>query len=277
MHWSKPYAAPSLTEVWQQQLKDILAFGLTVSPRGMETRELPNSAVAFDMMYPVLNVPRRKLQTKFLAGEAYWILSGDDSVAGIAPYNPNISRFSDDGVTFHGAYGPKIVAQLPYVVKKLHEDPMSRQAGLNIWRESPPHTKDVPCTVSMFFNIRDGKLHSHVYMRSSDAWLGLPYDAFNFTMVACQVIRELNELRYREGALSPLVPGTLFLTMASSHLYAEHFEVGGMCTFGHEAQPCNPLPEVFYRGVFGEVPLLSLLAEIRDSDKDSPARFWHVR
>lgn len=236
----------------------------------MLTLEIPQSTISFDMFYPVLNVPVRKLQTKFLAGEAYWILSGDDSVAGIAPYNPNISRFSDDGVTFHGAYGPKIMAQLPYVVQKLISDQDTRQAGLNIWRESPPNTKDVPCTISMFFNIRGGRLNAHVFMRSSDGWLGLPYDSFNFTMVACEVMKGLNAYRWMSDQ-DQVVPGTLYLTMASSHLYSEHFAAAEEAMAHRNSLPSNPMPQEFYSG---GLPLLGLLEEIRDSAKGSSVRFW---
>jgi thymidylate synthase len=98
-------------------------------------------------------------------------LSGDDKVATISPYNGRIADFSDDGMKFFGAYGPKIIAQLPFILDKLRKDPMSRQAGLTIWRESRRSPKDVPCTVAMFFSVRDGKLNNHVFMRSSDAWL----------------------------------------------------------------------------------------------------------
>jgi thymidylate synthase len=44
-------------------------------------------------------------------------------------------------------------------------------------------TRDVPCTLTWQFFIRDEKLELHVNMRSNDVWLGLPYDLFNFTSI----------------------------------------------------------------------------------------------
>lgn len=220
------------TTAWLDALQDVLAHGDQVAPRGMLTRELPQRTLTVDMRYPVLGVPQRGLSYRFMAAEAYWILTGDDLVATIAPYNSRITAFSDDGERFFGAYGPKIVAQLPYVIDKLRADPDSRQAGLTIWRESPPTTKDVPCTVAIFFSIRDGKVNVHVFMRSSDLWLGVPYDIFNFSMLGHLICCLLNEDR----AMAAMVaPGKLYLTAASSHLYETNWVNATICL-------ANPLP-----------------------------------
>lgn len=202
--------------VWLKMLHDTLAQGVPVSPRGQATLEMPQRTIEVNMRQPVLRVPARKLSYRFMAAEAYWILSGDDRVSTIAPYNSRITDFSDDGERFFGAYGPKIKAQLPYVLDKLLEDPDSRQAGLTIWRESPQSSKDIPCTVAIFFSIRGNKLNAHVFMRSSDVWLGIPYDVFNFSMLSHLVCAMFNEQTLSDDVISP---GTLYLTAASSHLY----------------------------------------------------------
>jgi hypothetical protein len=215
-------AIPTLNEAWQRQLGTIMANGLDVSPRGMMTKELPQKTLVFDMNHPVITFPARKLGYRFLAAEAWWILSGRDDVASIAPYSKEISQFSDDGVTFFGAYGPPIVDQLDYVVKALVRDEDTRQAVLTTWRPNPPETKDVPCTIAFSFMLRDGVLNTHVFMRSSDNWLGIPYDAFNFTMVTCDVLSRLNQELV--GTSRPVYRlGTMHLTAASSHIYERNF------------------------------------------------------
>lgn len=258
----------SASRAWAGTLEALLNHGNSVSPRGKLTFELPQHTMAVDMRHPVVAQPSRKLSSKFLGGEAYWILTGDDRVETIAPYNRYITQFSDDGVRFFGAYGPKVVAQLPYVVEKLVQDPTTRQAGLTLWRESPPETKDVPCTIAMFFNLRDRRLNSHVFMRSSDVWLGVPYDVFNFSMVATLICCLLNE-RWRHGP-HVISPGTLFLTAASRHIYQPNVEEA---TKVLEQDPWDPptgeLPsELWLR----QDKLLLTLDAIRQGDKD--ARWW---
>src|SRR5688500_457046 len=155
-----------------------------VGPRGMATIERQAVMTTVNMSLPVVTVPSRKLSYKFMAAEAFWILTGDNRVETIEPYCKEIAKFSDDGEVFAGAYGPRIVEQLPFVLRYLKEDTDTRQAVLTDWKEAPPDSKDTPCTVAMVFQLRKGELDLHVFMRSSDVWLGLPYDIFNFSMVA---------------------------------------------------------------------------------------------
>lgn len=255
------------SEVWLSLLESLLQRGFAVSPRGKLTKELPQQTIMVDMRRPVLTIPERKLSYKFMAAEAFWILSGDDKVATIAPYNGRIANFSDDGVKFFGAYGPKIIAQMPFILAKLRADPMSRQAGLTIWRESPPVTKDVPCTVAMFFSVRNGKLNNHVFMRSSDAWLGVPYDVFNFSMVAHFICALINQSREHD----PYEPGTLFLTMASSHIYQENFEAALSCLKATPGAVQQMTPKVFWTD---PISSLEWLKDLRDSKTGSFHRWW---
>jgi thymidylate synthase len=159
-----------------------------------------------------------------MCAEALWILSGDDTVDGIAPYCRNIAQFSDDGKTYFGAYGPRIASQFEYIISVLVEHVDTRQAVLTIWRENPPESKDIPCTVSLTFNIRDGKLNCHVFMRSSDTWFGVPYDFFNFSMIAARVACVVNKRLEPLTADYRVELGTLYFTAVSSHLYQPNWE-----------------------------------------------------
>jgi thymidylate synthase len=173
-----------------------------------------------DMTNPCVCLTGRKLSEAFRFAEAAWILSGDNRVSTIAPFSEKIAQFSDDGHRYFGSYGPKVVDQLSYCAQKLQLDSESRQAVINIWRENPGQTRDVPCTLSLQFLIRQGRLNIVATMRSSDAWLGWPYDVFNFSMIGWAMCLYLRDLRgpgrSEEGLPSP---GVLFLTAGSQHLY----------------------------------------------------------
>lgn len=257
------------SQVWLNAINDILTNGDLVSPRGKLTKEIPQRTIEVDMRKPVLRVPDRSLSFKFMVAEAFWILSGDDRVETIAPYNKRIADFSDDGERFFGAYGPKIVAQLPYIIEKLQADEDSRQAGLTIWRECPPQTKDVPCTVAIFFNIRNRKLNCHVFMRSSDVWLGVPYDVFNFSMLGHLVCGLLNERRLTADAVSP---GRLFLTAASSHLYETNWGDAKMC-LNSDVHEQLETPKLLWND---PQFLMTELNALRDSRPGDPRRWWEV-
>ena len=269
-----------LNLAYLDHLRDVLWQGHLVEPRGMLTKEMPQKTLTFHMRYPVLTIPARKLGYRFLAAEAWWLLSGRNDVRGIAPYSKRISEFSDDGETFFGSYGPPFVEQLTYVVDALRKDPDTRQATMTFWRPNPPPTKDVPCTIALDFKIRGGCLNLHVFMRSSDVWLGIPYDSFNFTMMACRVLEELNGSRpsLDDGTVHP---GVCFLTAASSHLYERNWADAEALLKDPTSyrQVTNPVPENLY-GVYERQPkaydLVDHLFYAKEATTDDSRFRWWV-
>jgi thymidylate synthase len=216
----------SASSVWKKTLKALITQPAVASPRGLPILEIVGHRTRISMTQPVVNNPARELGFKFMAAEAHWILTGDNRVETIAPYSKAIKNFSDNGVTFFGSYGPKILTQMEYVVYKLIEDPHSRQAVINIWRENPPKTKDVPCTLSLQFLYRENQLHCIANMRSSDIWLGWPYDVFNFSMISAALLAELKSANdnFLCGDL-----GYLTLNAGSQHLYVTNESAAQDC------------------------------------------------
>ena len=157
-------------------------------PRDLKISEKINHTWKVDMDDPIITLPERKLSYPFMFGEATWMLQGKNDVESVSKYVGGIKRFSDDGVTFFGAYGPKIITQTSYVVDTLMKDNDSRQAVISIWRENPRSSKDIPCTLTLQFFLREASdelwLHTIANMRSNDAWLGVPYDTFNFSAIS---------------------------------------------------------------------------------------------
>ncbi len=220
----------STSEIWIGLLRQIMAAGNRVKPRGNTTLELLGCQSIISMANPVVLVAERKLGYHFMAAEAAWIMSGDNQVKTMAPYSKEIAKFSDDGERFFGAYGPKVIDQLSYIIQTLRKDPDSRQAVMTIWRPTPPQTKDVPCTISAQWLIRDRRLHCSMNMRSSDAWLGVPYDWFNFSMLSLGILVSLNNYM-DQNSLYEL--GYLYFYAASQHLYEDNFDAASRIVSGN--------------------------------------------
>jgi thymidylate synthase len=201
------------SQEWKDLLRVTMALGDLINPRGLPTKEMLGRQTRWDMMNPVIFNSERRLSYKFMHAEAYWILSGRCDVPFMAKHSNRIRDYSDSGMHYFGAYGPKFVQQLEYIYKTLANDLWSRQAVLNIWRESPMSSKDIPCTISLQFIIRKHKLHTIATMRSSDIFMGVPYDVFNFSMMSWYVC-----LMFKEH-YPHLRPGTLTLTAGSQHYY----------------------------------------------------------
>lgn len=204
----------SASKSWIEMIEKIIRNGQMTHPRNFTCKEVLGNLTIFDMKNPVTLVAERQLGYCFMCAEAAWILSGDNRVETIAPFSKKIVDFSDDGIFFFGAYGPKIVGQLMYVVRKLVQDTDTRQAVLTIWRENPPETRDPPCTLALQFQIRNNQLNCFLTMRSSDAWLGVPYDVFNFSMLSGVIC-----LLYRQQTGKLINVGDLYFYAGNQHLY----------------------------------------------------------
>lgn len=205
-------------KIWKNKLNEINQNpDYIVSPRNMEVKEKIGESYKIPMI-SFIDLAERHVNTGFMFKEAHWILSGSNRLSDITPYMKSYANYSDDGVFLRGAYGPKIVDQLPYVVDSLIKDKDSRQAVLNIWRERPASSLDTPCTTQMQFLIRDDKLHSITSMRSQDIVLGFTYDVFTFSMVAKAVQCLLEE----QGLKTEL--GNLQVNVGSLHLYERHYD-----------------------------------------------------
>jgi len=94
---------------------------------------------------------------------------------------------------------------------------------IDVWRPNPRAGRDIPCTLSFQFLVREGRLHVVQCMRSSDAWLGYPYDVFNASMLAGYVMLLLRKrkARRRDG----LRLGTHTMHVGSSHVYETNYEL----------------------------------------------------
>ena len=203
---------------WKRVIQNVNEdYEYVSSPRDMEIRETLHGSYTVPMP-AFLSVASRDLNYAFMMKEAGWIISGSNKLSDLTSVMKSYKNYSDDSIFLQGAYGVKIVDQLTYITKTLGDDIDSRQAVLNIWRERPGSTKDVPCTTNMQFLVREDKLHMIATMRSHDAVLGAPYDMFSFSMVALAVKLLLKETRGINVEL-----GDLTVNAGSLHVYERHY------------------------------------------------------
>lgn len=252
-------------DLWLDAL-DLCLRGQEIAPRGQACFE--QRCLSLELRDPsrnVVTIPQRKLSYHFMVAEWLWVMGGCKDVATIAAYNKNIAQFSDDGIEFFGAYGPRLYRDFGHVVALLKRDPDSRQAVINIWRPEALHTttKDVPCTLTWQFFIRNRRLEMHACMRSNDVWLGLPYDLFNFTQIQ----------RYLASCLRVDV-GPYTHTVGSLHLYEHNkSQAEGILRAVYPAEPSPVMPEPTYPEPFQVEFFRSLLTV--DTEAVSWARVTH--
>jgi thymidylate synthase len=128
--------------------------------------------------------------------EVFWIVAGRKDAAFPTFWNRTLSRYCGSSADFHGAYGYRLrnhfgVDQLDRVYRTLCNSPDSRQCVLQFWdpavdlpnADGSPAAADIPCNVTAFPKIRNGKLEWMQVIRSNDVFRGMPYNFVQFTSI----------------------------------------------------------------------------------------------
>lgn len=220
----------NINQQWKNKCFEILSEGFECAPRGLPIREILGSQFIFSMNDPIVTLAAREQNFAFAFGEAHWILSGSNAVAGplgITRWMKSYGKYSDDGVTMQGAYGPKFADQISWVVDQLAKDQDTRQAVINFWRDRPAPSKDIPCTLSQQYFIREGNLHVIATMRSNDLIWGTCYDTFTFSMMAKMVQTLLAQRGVHVGM------GNMVLNAGSAHIYENMWEKANDWVFAY--------------------------------------------
>lgn len=135
--------------------------------------------------------PSRDANPFFHLMESLWMLAGRNDVEYVAQYVQRMRSFSDDGVTFHGAYGYRWrqhfdFDQLRAIIKALSRDKDCRRQVLSMWdarADLGREGKDLPCNLQAVFQIAtDGRLDMMVTNRSNDiVWGAYGANAVHFS------------------------------------------------------------------------------------------------
>ena len=205
-------SAKTLDDLLRQTFTRLIKQGVSVtSTRGISSELI---GVMLELKNPRARLSRTETKGKVFSGlaELLWYLSGSNELAFIGYYLTKYKSESDDGLTIFGGYGPRLfdnrgIDQIANVVALLSEKGESRRAVIQLFNAediAAPH-KDIPCTCLLQFMRRKNRLHMVVYMRSNDAFWGLPHDVFAFTMlqelIASKLGISLGTYRHAVGSL----------------------------------------------------------------------------
>ena len=172
-------------------------------------------------------------------GELLWYLSGSNSLDFISYYINKYKNFSDDGLTIYGGYGPRLLDkdgqnQIKNVLDRLKKKPTSKRAVIQLFdaKDVPIKAKDIPCTCTLQFFLRNNRVEMVTNMRSNDVFWGLPHDVFCFTMIQEIIARSLSA-----------DVGTYYHAVGSLHLY-EKSKAGAEQFLNEGWQSFKPMPKM---------------------------------
>ena len=205
------FSGETLDDIMRWVFEQILLRGQDIHPTKGTAKEL--SGVLLELTNPLARISRTETRGKPFSclGELLWYLAQTDDLSLISYYIPKY-RASAEGRRVFGGYGPRLfnwdgLNQFANVAQILKERPDSRRAIIQLFdaQDVAEARKDVPCTCTMQFMVRHQQLHMLVYMRSNDAFLGMPHDIFCFTILQEIMARtlslELGQYKHMVGSL----------------------------------------------------------------------------
>lgn len=182
------------SRVFQKIVKDINSHNHQVSPRGMKIKEMIDyKAIIKNPLNLAFDFDNRKFSWKYLAAEMLRYMSGKLESENIWKYAKLWKDVANEDGTLNSNYWyivlfkqmPSWFNQYEFIISMLAWDKDSRQALIRY--NSAEHiyiwNKDMTCTISNQFFIRDNKLHMIVNMRSNDAYYGFQYDLVRFGLL----------------------------------------------------------------------------------------------
>lgn len=220
-------------------LEDILQNGEVKGDRtGTGTTSVFGRQIRHNLAngFPLLTT--KKLHFKSIANELIWFLSGNTNIAWLNEHGVSIW---DEWATPDGELGPVYgkqwtawptkdggtINQIDYVVNTLKTNPNSRRILFHGWNPEylPDESKSPvqnaenglmalpPCHLLYQFYVANGKLSSQLYIRSSDSFLGLPYNIASLALLTHMLAQQCD-----------LVPHEIVVSIGDLHAYANHME-----------------------------------------------------
>lgn len=172
--------------------------------------------------FPILTTKR--VHWRSVVGEMIWMLQGRTDIASLHANGVTIwdEWQKPDGTigpgygkqwrAWPGKHGP--VDQLAAVERSIRNDPHSRRHLVSAWNAGDLDEMALPpCHYSFQFYVEDRTLHLKVNMRSTDIFLGLPFNLAGYGLIA-------NLMAHTTG----LSPGMLHFSFGDLHLYSNHVE-----------------------------------------------------
>lgn len=225
-------------------LEDILKNGESRDDRtGVGTISVFSRQLRFNLDSGFPAITTKKLAWKACVGELLWFLEGSrderrlaeithGSKEGtvtiwtpnaLAPYWQPKAKFEGDlgkvyGVQWRKWESPrwgKLVDQVSNVVDSLKNDPYSRRHIISAWNVGELNEMALPpCHVmSQYYVSKDGKLSCHMYQRSVDVFLGLPFNIASYAL-----------LTHMLAQVCDLKVGELIISTGDTHIYSDHVE-----------------------------------------------------
>jgi thymidylate synthase len=238
--------------IYLDVLRNILMNGDDRPDRtGVGTRSIFGLQLRFDLSESFPAVTTKKLAWRSVVSELLWFIEGSGDESRLkeilhgsrtsekstiwtdnsqAPYwvNRKLKRSIGDlgriyGVQWRRWRKPiirinKVVLQnhdqLLELITGIKDDPYGRRHIISAWNPGEIDLMALPpCHVMSQFYVNNGKLSCHMYQRSADMFLGVPFNIASYALFTHMIAQVCN-----------LEVGELIISFGDAHIYHNHFD-----------------------------------------------------
>ncbi|WP_341227514.1 thymidylate synthase [uncultured Arcticibacterium sp.] len=211
---------------YQNLLKHILAEGAMKTDRtGTGTKSVFGYQMRFNLQEGFPLVTTKKIHIPSVVHELLWFIAGDTNIKYLTENKVRIwNEWADENGDLGPVYGkqwrswPKpnggTIDQLKTVIEQIKTSPDSRRIIVSAWNVGElSEMALMPCHALFQFYVADGKLSCQLYQRSSDVFLGVPFNIASYALLTHMIAQECN-----------LEVGDFVWTSGDTHIYTNHFE-----------------------------------------------------
>ena len=207
-------------------MRDVLENGARKNDRtGVGTLSVFGRQLRFDLEKGFPALTTKRLYMKGVIHELLWFLMGSTNIKylrdnGITIWDEWADEKGDLGPVYGSQWrrwdGPdgRSIDQISQVIEEIKTNPDSRRLIVSAWNVARiDEMRLPPCHCLFQFYVANGKLSCHLYQRSADLFLGVPFNIASYsllTMMAAQV--------------TGLGVGEFIQSFGDAHIYLNHIE-----------------------------------------------------
>uniref|UniRef100_A0A7C3DUL2 Thymidylate synthase n=1 Tax=Meiothermus ruber TaxID=277 RepID=A0A7C3DUL2_MEIRU len=244
-------------------MRYVLEHGVDKSDRtGVGTRSVFGYQMRFDLRQGFPLVTTKKVHWKSVVYELLWFLRGETNIGFLRENGVTIwDEWADEAGELGPVYGKQwrswagpdgqTIDQLAWVVEEIRRNPDSRRLVVSAWNVADlPQMALAPCHILFQFYVAQGRLSCHLYQRSADIFLGVPFNIASYALLTHMVAQ-----------VTGLEPGEFIHTLGDAHLYRNHFEQARL-QLSREPRPLptlrlNPAVKDLFAFTYDDIELLN--------------------
>ena len=213
-----------------KQYLDLLSH---VMEHGIEKRDRTGTGtistfgyqMRFDLSETFPLMTTKKLHLKSILHELLWFLSGSTNIKYL---QENGVRIWNEWADADGNLGPvygyqwrswptadgRSIDQIRMVTESLKNNPDSRRHIVSAWNAGEIEKMALPpCHILFQFYVAAGRLSCHLYQRSADIFLGVPFNIASYSLLTLMMAQ-----------VTGFKPGEFIHTLGDAHIYLNHIE-----------------------------------------------------